>query len=109
MRLPCLLLPAALLAVGCQTPRETRADAQKVAECRAQTDEVYRVQDRAANLLATDQRDAPFATSYDPGNVSRGLGHLFGQDQMQTDCLRGVGAAAPGAASIGPGFTPDRP
>ncbi len=109
MRTRCLILPAALLAAGCQMPRETPADAAKVADCRARTDEVYRVQDRAANLLATDQRDTPFTTSYDPGNVSRGLGHLFGQDRMQADCLRGVGAAAPGDASIGPGFTPDRP
>ena len=109
MRTPSLLLLATLLAAGCQASRESQADADKVAECRAQTDEAYRVQDRAENLLATDQRDTPFTTSYDPGNVSRGLGHLFGQDRTQADCLRGVGAAAPGNASIGPGFTPDRP
>ncbi len=104
-----LLLLAPLLAAGCQSSPEQRADADKVAACRARTDQVYRQQDRAANILATDQRDTPFTTNYDPGNVSRGLGHLFGQDQMQANCLKGVGAAAPGAASIGPGFTPDRP
>ncbi len=109
MRTPALLLIVPLLAAGCQAPREARADPDKVAACRARTDEIYRVQDRAANLLATDQRDTPFSTSYEPGNVSRGLGHLFGQDQTQANCLKGVGAAATGPASIGPGFTPDRP
>jgi hypothetical protein len=109
MRTPPLLLLVPLLAAGCQAPRETQADAEKVAECRARTDQIYRVQDRAENLLATDQRDTPFATSYDPGNVSRGLGHLFGRDKMESNCLKGLGAAAPAAASTGPGFTPDRP
>lgn len=109
MRTSTLLLLVPMLATGCQAPRETRADAGKVAACRARTDQVYRQQDRAANILATDQRDTPFATSYEPGNVSRGLGHLFGQDRTQANCLRGVGAAATGDASIGPGFTPDRP
>lgn len=106
---PTLLLLVPLLAAGCQVPRETRADPAKVAECRARTDQVYRQRDRAANLLATDQRDTPFTTSYEPGNVSRGLGQLFGQDQMQSNCLKGLGAAAPVDASTGPGFTPDRP
>ena len=109
MRTPSLLLLVPLVAAGCQASRETRADPDKVAACRARTDQVYRQRDRAANLLATDQRDTPFTTNYDPGNVSRGLGHLFGQDQMQANCLRGVGAAATGGASVGPGFTPDRP
>ena len=109
MRTPSLLLLVPLLAAGCQAPRETRADAGKIAACRAQTDRIYRVRDRAARLLATDQRDTPFTTSYEPGNVSRGLGHLFGQDQVQADCLKNVGAPETGDASIGPKFTPDRP
>lgn len=109
MRTPSLLLLVPLLAAACQAPRETRADAAKAAACRARTDQIYRVRDRAQNLLATDQRDTPFATSYEPGNVSRGLGHLFGQDQMEANCLKGVGAAAPVPAGIGPDFTPDRP
>lgn len=109
MRTSPLLLLVPLLATGCQAPREARADPDKVTACRARTDQIYRQQDRAARLLATDQRDTPFATSYDPGFVSRRLGQLFGQDQVQANCLRSVGVAAPAHASFGPGFTPDRP
>ena len=103
------LVAVALLAGGCQIGQQTPEDQAKVAECRSRTDQIYRVRDRAANLLGSDQRDTPFASNYDVGDTSRGLGHLFGQDRMEANCLRGLGDAAPAPASTGPAFTPDRP
>ena len=106
--LPPILL-VALLATGCQAPRQNSADAAKRAECRARTDEVYRAQNRASRLLATDQQSTPFASSYDVGNTSRGLGQLYGMDRAEAECLRGLGDAGPAPASTGPAFTPTRP
>lgn len=113
MRRPLLLLVPVLAAgmvTGCQAPRQTRADAAKVAACRSRADQVYRAQNRGAVFLRSDQRDSPFSARYDPGNTARGLGELFGRDQVEADCLRENGAApATPAASTGPTFEPNGP
>lgn len=108
---PSPLLLAALLAggsmvTGCQGPhpRQSSADQAKVAACRAETDRAYRVRDRIAQFRP-EQRDSPFSSNYSPGNTARGLGELFGRDQMEEQCLRnqGVGHDTPDA-STGPAF-----
>jgi hypothetical protein len=107
--LPYLALAGALgVAAGCQGAGAARSpgDAAKVAACRAQTDRVYRAQNRGAIFLPNDQRDSPFSSSYDPGLTSRGLSGLFGRDQEQAECLHELGERAPGDASTGPAFTP---
>lgn len=98
-------LLASGLAAGCQAPpRQRSAEAAKVAACRAETDRAYRVRDRVA-LYRPEQRDSPFSGNYSPGNTAQGLGDLFGRDQMEAECLRGVGAAADTPdASTGPAF-----
>lgn len=109
MRILTPILLAMLLATGCQASRQGSADAAKRAECRARTDEIYRARNRASLLLGTDQRSTPFASSYDAGNTSRGLGQLYGQDRTEAECLRNLGDASPAPASTGPAFTPARP
>lgn len=105
--IPTLLV--AFLAAGCQAPRPASADAAKRAECRARTDQVYRTRNRAAMLLGTDQQSTPFASNYDVGNTSRGLGQLYGVDRAEAECLRGLGDATSAPASTGPAFTPAGP
>ncbi len=114
MRRSLPVLSAALLAgvltAGCQAPRQqSPAEAAKVAECRAETDQAYRVRDRIADFRP-DQRDTPYSAGYQSGNTARGLGDLFGRDQMQADCLRNAGV--PGRtpdASTGPAFNTQGP
>ena len=108
MRTLTPILLTALLTTGCQAPRQSSADAEKQAECRARTDEAYRAQNRASRLLATDQQSTPFASGY-AENPSRGLGQLYGQDRAEAECLRGLGDASPAPASTGPAFTPAQP
>ncbi len=114
------LLALPLLVAGCyRPPPQSAADRARVAECRSRVDVIYLRQNRA-EVYRTDQRDSPYSSDYLPGNVSRGLGLEYGTDRMQSDCVRGLGAAAPdtgttGApgpvtasppASIGPAFSP---
>ena len=106
MRSPTSILLVALLAAGCQASPQGAADAARRAECRARTDEVYRARTRASRLLATDQQATPFASNYDRGNTSRGLGQRYGVDRAEAECLRDAG---PSPASTGPAFTPARP
>ena len=108
MRPLASILLVAFLATGCQTSRQTSADAAKRAECRARTDQAYRARNRASRLLATDQQSTPFASSY-VENPSRGLGQLYDLDRAEAECLRGLGDASPAPASTGPAFTPTRP
>ena len=98
------LLP--LIAAGCQTAPRSRADAAANAACRAEVDRVYAAQNRA-ELSQRDQRDTPFAGSYNSGITSRGLGARFGRDNQVSSCVSnatGSGAAA-GAADTGTGPT----
>lgn len=96
---------------GCAQPSRPRASAAASAACRAETDRVYAAQNRA-ELSFRDQRDTPFAGSYNSGITSRGLGARFGRDNMESSCLAnsaGGGAAAPGGATdagTGPTFSP---
>lgn len=102
--LAAVLLAVGLAAAGCQSQRQSPAEAAKVVSCRAQTDRAYRVRDRAS-LYRPEQRDSPFSGNYSPGNTARGLGELFGRDQAEAECLRDTGAAGRTPdASTGPAF-----
>ena len=97
---------------GCQnTPRQVsrnRASPAVVAACRAETDRVYAAQNRA-ELSYRDQRDTPFAGSYNSGITSRGLGARFGRDNMEASCLSANGGAGAVDPGIGPVFSPAAP
>ena len=102
-----LLLLAPLLIGACAVPRQqSRADRAVSLACRQQVDRVYAAQNRR-DLSVRDQRDSPFAESYNPGVVSAGLGQRFGRDQDVQSCVNqnrpGASAGEPG---IGPTFTP---
>ena len=81
------------LLVGCQATPRSRADAATNAACRAEVDRVYAAQNRA-DLSRRDQRDTPFAESYNSGITSRGLGALFGRDNQVSSCVSN--SSAPG-------------
>ena len=98
-----------LLAAGCQSAPRSRADAAASAACRAEVDRVYAAQNRV-ELSQRDQRDTPFAGSYNSGITSRGLGTRFGRDNQLSSCISnatGPGAAATGVdVGTGPTFSP---
>ena len=100
---------ATVLLAGCQTAPRSRADASTSAACRAEVDRVYAAQNRA-DLSRRDQRDTPFAESYNSGITSRGLGALFGRDNQISSCISNSSAPDTGAAAanvgIGPTFSP---
>ncbi len=99
-----VLLP--VLAAGCQSPTpRSRADAAAAAACRAEADRVYAAQNRA-DLSRRDQRDTPFANSYDSGITSRGLGTRFGFDNQVSSCVSNSTSPGAGAAAIDPGTGP---
>ncbi len=108
--LPLLLLAAVALA-GCQPPpRPTRAAAAAAQACRAEVDRVYAAQNRV-DLSTRDQRDTPFASGYNSGITSEGLGARYGRDNQLTSCLNN--STAPGTPTsdafspgIGPTFSP---
>ncbi len=103
---PYALLALPLVVAGCyRPPPQSAADRAQVAACRSRVDAIYLRQNRA-ELSRTDQRDSPYSSNYLPGNVSRGLGLEYGTDRMQSDCVKGLGEAAPDAASTGPAFSP---
>ncbi len=98
---------AGLLA-GC-APGRPRPTAAASAACRAETDRVYAAQNRA-DLSYRDQRDTPFAGSYNSGITSRGLGARFGRDNLESSCLANASGNAPAGtasdAGTGPAFSP---
>ena len=108
----CRVLPLVLLAglAACAPPARPRSNAAAVtAACRAETDRVYAAQNRA-DLSYRDQRDTPFAGSYNSGITSRGLGARFGRDNLESSCVASNSNpnAAPAApdAGTGPTFSP---
>lgn len=100
------LLP---LLAGCQSAPRSRADAAANAACRAEVDRVYAAQNRV-ELSQRDQRDTPFAGSYNSGITTRGLGAQFSRGNQISSCISnssGPGAAAPATdAGTGPTFSP---
>lgn len=102
-------LAVAMLAAGCQSAPRSRADAASAAACRADADRVYAAQNRA-DLSRRDQRDTPFASSYNSGITSRGLGTLFGLDNQVSSCVSSSSSPGGGAAAVdagtGPTFSP---
>lgn len=102
-----VLLP--MLAAGCQSAPRSRADAAAAAACRAEADRVYAAQNRA-DLSRRDQRDTPFASSYNSGITSRGLGTLFGFDNQVSSCVSNSTNSTAAGASVdsgtGPTFSP---
>jgi hypothetical protein len=92
-----------LTLVACQRPLPpTAADASIRADCRQTVEREYAAQNRA-DLTRRDERDLPFASSYNSGVASRGLGAEYSRDQLVTDCLR---AHADGADQPSPGVGP---
>ncbi len=107
-RVPALgliLLPA-LLAACTGAPQRSSGDRAIAAACRQEVDRVYAAQNRR-ELSFRDQRDTPFASSYNSGVTSAGLGSLFGRDRDVQSCvgLNRPGATA-GEAGTGPTFSP---
>ncbi len=103
---PAILL-LALAAGACQQPAApTRADAAARADCRESVDREYSAQNRA-DLTRRDERDYAFASSYNSGLVSRGMGAQYQVDQMITDCLRSSGnSGAQATPGVAPAFSP---
>lgn len=100
-RFALALLPLALAA--CQTvPPRDPASAAAAAACRDRVDQVYAQQNRV-ELSMRDQRDAPFASSYNSGITSRGLGAQFSRGTMFNDCLNSLSAGQGGGGRGGTG------
>ena len=100
-----------LAMAGCQAPPRSRSATAATVACRAEVDRVYAAQNRV-ELSLRDQRDTPFAGSYNPGITSQGLGARYGRDNQLASCINNStapGAAAPataGAPGTGPTFSP---
>ena len=98
----------AVLALGaCAQSSRPRASAAVVQACRQEVDRVYAAQNRV-DLSVRDNRDIPFASSYNSGITSRGLGAQFGRDNQTQACIteatNGARAPAGAVASTGPTF-----
>jgi hypothetical protein len=109
-RLALAVVAVALpLVAGCQSAPRSRAAAATTAACRAEVDRVYAAQNRA-DLSRRDQRDTPFADSYNSGITSRGLGALFGRDNQVSSCISSSGASGGASSAVdvgtGPTFSP---
>ncbi len=96
-----LVLP---LAVGCQSAPRSRADVATERACRAEADRVYAAQNRA-DLSYRDQRDTPFAGSYNSGITTRGLGSRFGLSNQVSSCISSNSGPDAGPTPVEPGGT----
>ncbi len=92
---------------GCyRPPAPTRVDTETKLECRQQVERQYNAQNRV-DLTRRDERDQPFAGTYNGGISSRGLGAQYRREEMESDCLRRSGdAAGPATPGVGPAFSP---
>ena len=88
-----MLAASAVLLTGCQQPARPRASLAATAACRAEVDRVYAAQNRV-DLSTRDQRDTPFAGSYNSGITSAGLSSRYGRDTMESSCLANATASA---------------
>ena len=94
-----LLLP---LLAACQLPPRSKADAATTAACRAEVDRTLAAQNRY-QLSERNERDTPFAGSYNSGITSRDLGQRYDRDNRVAACT------GRGAADTGSTFTPAPP
>lgn len=98
-----------LAVTACSQPTRTRATAAAVQKCRVEVDRVYAAQNRV-DLSTRDSRDTPFASNYNSGITSRGLGAQYGRDNMTQSCINEATTGTPtapagGTASTGPTFS----
>lgn len=100
-----LVLAAGL--AGChRAPAPTRVDNDARQECRQQVERQYNAQNRV-DLTRRDERDQPFASTYNGGISSRGLGAQYHREEMESACLRQAGdAGAAATPGVGPAFSP---
>ena len=102
----CLALLPLLLGACAGRPPQSNADRAAAVACRQEVDRVYAAQNRR-DLSYRDQRDAPFASSYNSGVTSAGLGTLFGRDRDIQSCTsQARPGAVSGAIGTGPTFSP---
>ena len=99
--LPFLAL-AGLTACQSASPRSAN-DAATLAACREQADRVYAQQNRV-DLSRRDERDTPFASTYNSGITTRGLGARYERGRQIAACTSGGGPG--GEAGTGPTFSP---
>ena len=100
-----VLLPLLLGACAMPAPRSS-ADRAVAAACRQEVDRVYAAQNRR-DLSYRDQRDTPFAASYNSGITTTGLSSRFGRDNDVQGCISQNRPGAPaGVPGTGPTFSP---
>lgn len=105
----CLLALPLLMGACAGRPPQSNADRAAALACRQEVDRVYAAQNRR-DLSYRDQRDTPFATSYNSGVTSAGLGALFGRDKDIQSCTSQTRpGAVSGAIGTGPTFSPTAP
>lgn len=92
---------------GCyRPPTPTRVDNETRLACRQQVERQYNAQNRV-DLTRRDERDQPFASTYNGGISSRGLGAQYHREEMESACLRQSGdAGATATPGVGPAFSP---
>ena len=106
MILRCLVLLPLLLGACAERPAQSNADRAAAAACRQEVDRVYAAQNRR-DLTYRDQRDTPFASSYNSGVTTAGLSTLFGRDNSIQSCTSQTRpGAVSGATGTGPTFSP---
>ena len=98
----CLLLLPLLVGACAVPPRRSSADRAVAAACRQEVDRVYAAQNRR-ELSYRDQRDTPFAASYNSGITTTGLSSAFGRDNDVQGC---ISQNRTGASSGDPGTSP---
>lgn len=98
----------ALVALSaCQSaPPRSSADAAVIAACRDRADQIHARQNRV-ELSRRDERDAPFASVYNSGITTRGLGDRFEWGRNVEACVKSSGSG--GDAPTGPTFSPAVP
>lgn len=102
----CLIFLPLALGACAKSPAQSSADRAVAAACRQEVDRVYAAQNRR-ELSYRDQRDTPFASSYNSGVTSAGLGTRFGRDNDVQSCVsQNRPGAVAGDAGTGPTFSP---
>lgn len=92
---------------ACQSaPPRSAADAATLSACREQADRVYAQQNRV-DLSRRDERDTPFASTYNSGITTRGLGARYERGRQVAACASGGGPG--GEVGTGPTFSPTVP
>lgn len=95
-----LLLGLLALAACQRVPQRSPVEAAVLAACRERADEVYERQNRV-DLSRRDERDTPFASTYNSGVTTRGLGARFERGQRIAECTGGLASgvgSSPGSA-----------